>query len=97
MFESLPQSMKACFESQDIGLLQTVIKELPEEEARSGLGRAGKIRNVANYFQLKQLIIDTIATNKLYIFEYLHTQRRRGSKYFFLFFYCIIVSKVLAL
>ena len=34
VFESLPQSMKACFESQDIGLLQTVIKELPEEEAR---------------------------------------------------------------
>ena len=85
MFESLPQSMKACFESQDIGLLQTVIKELPEEEARSGLGRAGKIRNVANYFQ-KQLIIDTIATNKLYIFEYLHTQRRRGFIFFYFFF-----------
>lgn len=39
VFESLPQSMKACFESQDIGLLQTVIKELPEEEARYHMKR----------------------------------------------------------
>ena len=34
VFESLPDSMKNCFESQDIGLLQQVIKEMPEEEAR---------------------------------------------------------------
>ena len=34
VFESLPDSMKKCFESQDIAMLQTVIKELPEEEAR---------------------------------------------------------------
>jgi cell division cycle protein 37 len=34
VFESLPESMRACFESQDIGLLQQVIKELPEDEAR---------------------------------------------------------------
>ena len=26
--------MQECFESQDIGMLQQVIKELPEEEAR---------------------------------------------------------------
>ena len=26
--------MQECFESQDIGLLQQVIKELPEDEAR---------------------------------------------------------------
>ena len=34
VFDSLPDSMKKCFESQDIGMLQQVIKELPEEEAR---------------------------------------------------------------
>lgn len=34
VFESLPQSMKACFESQDIGMLQQIIKDLPEDEAR---------------------------------------------------------------
>lgn len=34
VFESLPDSMKKCFESQDIGLLQQVIKEMPEEDAR---------------------------------------------------------------
>ena len=34
VFESLPESMRKCFESQDIGMLQQVIKELPEEEAR---------------------------------------------------------------
>merc|ERR1719400_2594572 len=39
VFESLPDSMKNCFESQDIGLLQQVIKELPEEEARYHMKR----------------------------------------------------------
>eukprot|EP00092_Neocalanus_flemingeri_P010830 GFUD01011662.1.p1 GENE.GFUD01011662.1~~GFUD01011662.1.p1 ORF type:complete len:370 (+),score=165.36 GFUD01011662.1:59-1168(+) len=39
VFESLPDSMKKCFESQDIGLLQQVIKELPEEEARLHMKR----------------------------------------------------------
>ena len=34
VFESLPDSMKKCFESQDIGMLQQVIKEMPEEDAR---------------------------------------------------------------
>ena len=34
VFESLPDSMKKCFESQDIAMLQEVIKALPEEEAR---------------------------------------------------------------
>ena len=34
VFESLPESMRKCFESQDIGLLQQVIKEMPEEDAR---------------------------------------------------------------
>ena len=31
------RSMQECFESQDIGLLQQVIKELPEDEARWAL------------------------------------------------------------
>merc|ERR1712228_1129383 len=39
VFESLPDSMKNCFESQDIGLLQQVIKEMPEEEARYHMKR----------------------------------------------------------
>lgn len=39
VFENLPATMKACFESQDIGLLQQVIKELPEEEARYHMKR----------------------------------------------------------
>merc|ERR1719278_2002161 len=39
VFESLPDSMKSCFESQDIALLQQVIKELPEEEARYHMKR----------------------------------------------------------
>merc|ERR1711909_1918 len=39
VFESLPDVMKSCFESQDIGLLQQVIKELPEEEARYHMKR----------------------------------------------------------
>ena len=30
--------MQECFESQDIGMLQQVIKELPEDEARYALG-----------------------------------------------------------
>ena len=29
---------RKCFESQDIGMLQQIIKELPEEEARYGMG-----------------------------------------------------------
>ena len=37
VFESLPQAMKDCFESQDIAMLQQVIKEMPEEDARWGL------------------------------------------------------------
>merc|ERR1719430_2595885 len=39
VFESLPDVMKSCFESQDIGMLQKVIKELPEEEARYHMKR----------------------------------------------------------
>merc|ERR1719347_1657002 len=39
VFESLPRSMQECFESQDIGLLQQVIKELPEDEARYHMKR----------------------------------------------------------
>merc|ERR1719278_2146199 len=39
VFESLPDSMKNCFESQDIAMLQQVIKELPEEEARYHMKR----------------------------------------------------------
>merc|ERR1719410_1624488 len=39
VFESLPDSMKNCFESQDIGMLQQVIKEMPEDEARYHMKR----------------------------------------------------------
>merc|ERR1712055_718721 len=39
VFESLPRSMQECFESQDIGMLQQIIKELPEEEARYHMKR----------------------------------------------------------
>jgi len=39
VFESLPDNMKKCFESQDIGMLQQIIKELPEEEARYHMKR----------------------------------------------------------
>merc|ERR1719369_1680909 len=39
VFESLPESMRKCFESQDIGLLQQVIKEMPEEQARYHMKR----------------------------------------------------------
>jgi len=39
VFDSLPQVMKDCFESQDIGMLQQVIKEMPEEDARYHMKR----------------------------------------------------------
>ena len=34
VFESLPEPMQKCFMEQDIEMLQNVIKELPEDEAR---------------------------------------------------------------
>lgn len=39
VFESLPERMKECFEKQDIPMLQQIIKELPEEEARYHMKR----------------------------------------------------------
>merc|ERR1719361_2670270 len=39
VFESLPEAMKKCFESQDIAMLQEVVKQLPEEEARYHMKR----------------------------------------------------------
>merc|ERR1719291_117555 len=39
VFESLPDSMKKCFESQDIGMLQQVIKDMPEDQARYHMKR----------------------------------------------------------
>jgi len=39
VFESLPDKMKECFEKQDIPMLQQVIKELPENEARYHMKR----------------------------------------------------------
>lgn len=39
VFESLPESMKKCFEERDIGMLQQVISQLPEEEARQHMKR----------------------------------------------------------
>jgi len=39
VFESLPESMKECFEKQDIPMLQQIIRELPEEEARYHMKR----------------------------------------------------------
>lgn len=39
VFESLPESMRSCFESQDIPLLQQIIKEMPDEEARYHMKR----------------------------------------------------------
>merc|ERR1719447_1557645 len=39
VFESLPDEMKKCFESQDIGMLQTVIKNMPEDQARYHMKR----------------------------------------------------------
>ena len=34
VFGSLPESMQKCFVEQDIDMLQTVIRELPKDEAR---------------------------------------------------------------
>lgn len=39
VFESLPESLKKCFESQDIPLLQETIAAMPEEEARYHMKR----------------------------------------------------------
>jgi len=39
VFESLPEELKACFESQDIPLLQETISKMPEEEARMHMKR----------------------------------------------------------
>jgi len=39
VFESLPENMQSCFETQDIPLLQQIIKEMPEEEARYHMKR----------------------------------------------------------
>jgi len=39
VFESLPESMKKCFEAQDIPMLQKAITEMPEEDARYHMKR----------------------------------------------------------
>ncbi|XP_055844020.1 hsp90 co-chaperone Cdc37 [Episyrphus balteatus] len=39
VFESLPDELKACFESRDIGLLQATIAKMPEDEARYHIKR----------------------------------------------------------
>ncbi|XP_023212656.1 hsp90 co-chaperone Cdc37-like [Centruroides sculpturatus] len=39
VFESLPEKMKECFEKRDIGMLQEVIAQMPEEEARYHMKR----------------------------------------------------------
>jgi len=39
VFETLPQSLKECFESKDIAKLQKTITEFPEEEARYHMKR----------------------------------------------------------
>jgi cell division cycle protein 37 len=39
VFESLPDELKKCFESQDIPLLQETISKMPEEEARAHMKR----------------------------------------------------------
>ncbi|XP_040571837.1 hsp90 co-chaperone Cdc37 [Lepeophtheirus salmonis] len=39
VFNSLPESLQKCFESQDIGMLQQAIKELPDEEGRYHMKR----------------------------------------------------------
>jgi len=39
VFESLPENMQSCFERQDIPMLQQIIKEMPEEEARYHMKR----------------------------------------------------------
>lgn len=39
VFQSLPESMQKCFEEKDIGMLQKIIQELPDEEARYHMKR----------------------------------------------------------
>lgn len=39
VFDSLPQVLKECFESQDIGKLQQAIRDLPEKDARYHMKR----------------------------------------------------------
>ena len=39
VFETLPEKMKDCFEKQDIPMLQQIIKEMPESEARYHMKR----------------------------------------------------------
>ena len=39
VFESLPEILQKCFESQDIASLQAAIRELPEEDARYHMKR----------------------------------------------------------
>lgn len=39
VFESLPDDLKKCFESQNIGLLQETISKMPEEEAKYHMKR----------------------------------------------------------
>lgn len=39
VFESLPDELKTCFESRDIGLLQAAIAKMPEDEARYHIKR----------------------------------------------------------
>lgn len=39
VFESLPEALKACFESKDIELLQKTITTMPEEEAKYHINR----------------------------------------------------------
>lgn len=39
MFESLPDELKKCFESQDIALLQETIAKMDEEQARYHMKR----------------------------------------------------------
>lgn len=39
VIESLPEQLRKCFEAQDIAMLQTVISEMPEEEARYHMKR----------------------------------------------------------
>lgn len=39
VFESLPDDLKKCFESQNIELLQETISKMPEEEAKLHMKR----------------------------------------------------------
>eukprot|EP00096_Caligus_rogercresseyi_P015238 TRINITY_DN768_c0_g1_i2.p1 TRINITY_DN768_c0_g1~~TRINITY_DN768_c0_g1_i2.p1 ORF type:complete len:355 (+),score=167.21 TRINITY_DN768_c0_g1_i2:367-1431(+) len=39
VFHSLPESLQKCFESQDIGLLQQAIRELPDDQGRYHMKR----------------------------------------------------------